>query len=62
MVDRACETSRQDLPAIEPESSISKVVSKVVRKEYGSSPPCVAVAGLEVVADTATSGTGSSEI
>ena len=33
IVDSACETSSHDLPAIEPESSISRVVSKVVRKE-----------------------------
>ena len=61
MVDRACETSRHDLPAMEPESSISRVVSKVVRKLYGSSPR-VAVEGLDEVADAAASGTGSSEI
>ena len=46
---------------MEPESSIKSVVSKVARKEYGSSPPRVAEDGLDPVAGAA-SGTGSSEI
>ncbi len=33
----AWDVSRQDRPAIEPESSIRRMVSKVVRKVYGSS-------------------------
>ena len=61
MFDRACETSRHDLPAMEPESSIKSVVSKVARKEYGSSPPRVAGVCLDVAAGAA-SGAGSSEI
>jgi len=61
MVDSACETSRHDLPAMEPESSIRRVVSKVARKEYGSSRPFVAGEDLEDAAGVA-SGTGSSEI
>lgn len=39
MVESAWDTSRHDRPAMEPESSIKRVVSKVLRKEYGSSPP-----------------------
>lgn len=64
MVDRACETSRHDLPAMEPESSIRRVVSKVARNEYGSSPPRVAaaLAGRADVASAAASGIGNSEI
>jgi len=62
MVDRACDTSRHDLPAMEPESSIRRVVSKVARNEYGSSPPRVAEEGPDDVASVAASGTGSSEI
>lgn len=61
IVDRACETSRHDLPAMEPESSIRRVVSKVARNEYGSSTPRVAEEGLEDVAGAA-SGAGSSAI
>ena len=41
MMERAWETSRHERPAMEPESSISRVVSKVLRKEYGSSGPAV---------------------
>ncbi len=62
MVDRACETSRHDLSAMEPESSIRSVVSKVARNEYGSSPRRVAEEGRDDVAGAAASGTGSSEI
>ena len=40
-MERAWETSRHERPAMEPESSISRVVSKVLRKEYGSSGPAV---------------------
>ena len=32
MAVRAADVSRQELPAMEPESSIKKMVSKVVRK------------------------------
>jgi hypothetical protein len=60
MFDRACETSRYNLPTIEPESSIKSVVSKVARKEYRSSPPRVASVCLNVAA-SAASGAGSSE-
>jgi hypothetical protein len=38
MIESACETSRQPRPAMEPESSIRRAVSKVARKAYGSSP------------------------
>ena len=48
MVERACETSRQERPAMEPESSMRSVVSKTVRKEYGSSPRATAVEDLGV--------------
>ena len=42
IADRAEEVSRQDLPAMDPESSIRKMVSKVRRKAYGeSSPVCI---------------------
>ena len=37
MAVRAADVSRQELPAMEPESSIRKMVSKVVRNAYGSS-------------------------
>jgi hypothetical protein len=47
---------------MEPESSIRRVVSKVARNEYGSSPPRVAEAGLDDVAGAAASGIGNSEI
>ena len=37
MAAKAAEVSRQERPAIDPESSIRKIVSKVVRKAYGLS-------------------------
>jgi hypothetical protein len=51
IVDKAWETSRHDRPAMLPESSIKSVVSKVARKEYGSSPPRVVVALGDVADD-----------
>lgn len=44
MVRKAEETSRQERPAMEPESSIRKMVSKVERAEKGES-----VAGVVLV-------------
>lgn len=38
MVFKAVETSFHDLPAMDPESSMRKMVSKVERKAYGLSP------------------------
>ena len=52
MVDKAWETSRQERPAMEPESSMRRVVSKVLRNEYGSSPPvAVGAVGAAAAAD-----------
>lgn len=45
MVARACETSLQPRPAMEPESSMRRVVLKVVRNAYGSSAPAADVDG-----------------
>ena len=45
IVERACETSLQPRPAIDPESSTSRTVSKVDRKVYGSSPPSAVTMG-----------------
>lgn len=52
IVSRASAVSRHLDPAIEPESSIRKTVSKLVRKAYGSSAPCE----LAGVADTPGNG------
>lgn len=62
MVESAWDTSRQERPAMEPESSIRRVVSKVARNEYGSSPPAVVGAGTAAAADADADEPGSSEI
>lgn len=51
MLRRALDVSRQDRPAIEPESSIRKMVSKVERKAKGSSAVCVMGPGIKVVGE-----------
>ena len=51
MVARASEVSRQRLPAMEPESSIRKTVSKLERKAYGSSAVGATAAVKVVVGD-----------
>lgn len=49
MVRRAAEVSRHERPAMLPESSMTKMVSKVERKAYGSSAVCVIGPGKRVV-------------
>lgn len=53
MVRKAEETSRQERPAMEPESSIRKTVSKVERAEKGES-----VAGVVLVVAAAAAEDG----
>lgn len=49
MVRRAAEVSRHERPAMLPESSTRKMVSKVERKAYGSSSVSVVGPGRMVV-------------